>query len=433
MTTYGILGGGLAGLTVAAHLDADCEVLESDERPGGHCQSVCEHGFTYDAGGPHIMFSRNQKTLDYMLSLLGDNVHRGLRNNKILYKDRFVKYPFENGLSDLDPQDRYECLHSYLFNESPRPANFKEWLYYTFGRGLTEKYLLPYNEKIWNVPAEQMALDWVEGRVPKPPIEDVIKSAVGVETEGYTHQLNFHFPRHGGTESLPRAMAARVPNIVTNFRVSHIRRTHDGWTVSDGRRERRYERLVSTMPIHDLAEIMEGVPEHIRAAVRALRYNSLFTVTVAIATNDPAQFTAVYVPDPTVLFHRLSFPHMFSPENAPKGTALIQAEITANAGDGVWDLNDSQVLDRVISDLDKLNFARRQQICYSRVIRTKHGYVVRDFTYREHLDAAKRWFEDQGINLCGRVAEFEYINMDQCIERATNVASRLNASMPVPA
>src|SRR5579862_3700646 len=38
----GILGGGLAGLTVAAHLDQESEVLEGSERPGGHCQSVCE-------------------------------------------------------------------------------------------------------------------------------------------------------------------------------------------------------------------------------------------------------------------------------------------------------------------------------------------------------------------------------------------------------
>src|ERR1019366_2245525 len=64
----GVLGGGLAGLTVSAHLDAASEVLEGGSRPGGHCQSVVEEGFTYDAGGPHIMFSRNKQTLDYMVS-----------------------------------------------------------------------------------------------------------------------------------------------------------------------------------------------------------------------------------------------------------------------------------------------------------------------------------------------------------------------------
>ncbi|MBV8820571.1 MAG: FAD-dependent oxidoreductase, partial [Acidobacteriaceae bacterium] len=256
----GILGGGLAGLTVAAHLEGDCEVLEADERPGGHCQSVQEDGFTYDAGGPHIMFSRNQRTLDFMVSLLGDNVYRGRRNNKIFYKGRYVKYPFENGLNELEPQDRFECLYHYLKNDHPAPSNFKDWMYHTFGTGLTEKYLLPYNEKIWKVAADQMSLDWVEGRVPKPPIEDVIKSAVGVETEGYTHQLYFYYPLHGGIESLPCGMAKRVANITTAFHVRSIRRTSSGWVVSNGQQERVFERLVSTMPIHEMAEIVEGVP-----------------------------------------------------------------------------------------------------------------------------------------------------------------------------
>jgi protoporphyrinogen oxidase len=198
----GILGGGLAGISIAAHLEEDCEVLEMEPRGGGHCQTVQEQGFTYDAGGPHIIFSRNQEMVDYMVSLLGDNVHRARRNNKIFYRGRYVKYPFENGLFDLEPQDRYECLLHYIKNDYPPPkTNFKEWLYHHFGKGLAEKYLIPYNEKIWNVPAEELGLEWVEGRVPKPPLEDVIKAAVGVETEGYTHQLYFQYPLHGGIDA----------------------------------------------------------------------------------------------------------------------------------------------------------------------------------------------------------------------------------------
>jgi UDP-galactopyranose mutase len=42
------------------------------------------------------------------------------------------------------------------------------------------------------------------------------------------------------------------------------------------------------------------------------------------------------------------------------------------------------------------------------------------------LKRAKAYFEQIGIPLCGRVAEFEYINMDVCIERARKIADRLN-------
>ena len=420
----GILGGGLAGLTVAAHLEADSEVLEGGSRPGGHCQSVVEQGFTYDAGGPHIIFSRNQQTLDFMESLLGDNVYRGRRANKIFYKGRYVKYPFENGLYDLEPQDRFECLYHYIQNDHPAPTNFKEWIYRTFGTGLAEKYLVPYNEKIWKVPAEQMSMDWVEGRVPKPPVEDVIKAAVGVETEGYTHQLHFYYPGTGGVEEIPKAMAKRVRHITPEFGVHHVRKTRDGWLVSDGSAERVYERVVSTLPIVEMASIFEGVPREIKDCVGALRHNSLFTVTIGLASERLPEYTAIYVPASGTHFSpafvscpcsaRKTFPrgNRWCRPKSPR----IQAMASGNSVT-------SDVLRKVIAGLESMDLIRPGEICYTNVIRTKYGYVVQDFTYRKYLDQAKNYFEGEGVALCGRNAEFEYINMDQCIERGIDVAA----------
>jgi len=161
---------------------------------------------------------------------------------------------------DLDPLDRYECLHSYLYNNHPAPKNFKEWLYRTFGTGLAEKYLIPYNEKIWNVPAEQLGIEWAEGRVPKPPVEDVIKSAVGVVTEGYPHQLYYHYPRQGGIESIPLGMEKKVPLVTSDFAVERIWKEGSRWCVAGGGRVKWYDRIVATIPIHELVHIVEGTP-----------------------------------------------------------------------------------------------------------------------------------------------------------------------------
>ncbi len=422
----GILGGGLAGISIAAHLGEDSEVLERESRGGGHCQTVQEDGFTYDAGGPHIIFSRNQQTVDYMVSLLGGNVHQARRNNKIFYSGRYVKYPFENGLFDLEPQDRFECLYHYIKNDYPPPeTNFKEWLYHHFGKGLAEKYLIPYNEKIWNVPAEQLGLEWVEGRVPKPPIEDVIKAAVGVETEGYTHQLYFQYPLRGGIESLPNALEQKVPKMVSDFTVDRVWKEGAQWCVSNGWATRRYDKLVSTIPIQELAHVLEGVPAEIIAAVDSLRYNSLITVAVGFDSAKLPDYTAIYVPDPEIRFHRLSFPAMFSPHNAPAGKSIVQAEITTNPGDGTHEMSDEEILKDVVSDLQGMSLGNPSEVCYQRVIRTQYGYVVQDPNYRRYLKQAKAYFDGIGIPLCGRVAEFEYINMDVCIERARNLAERL--------
>jgi UDP-galactopyranose mutase len=39
----------------------------------------------------------------------------------------------------------------------------------------------------------------------------------------------------------------------------------------------------------------------------------------------------------------------------------------------------------------------------------------------------RKYIEKQGIIPCGRFAEFEYLNMDACVGRATTLATGLNS------
>src|SRR5256885_1812202 len=89
-----VLGGGISGIALAAQLGDDVEVLEMRDRTGGLCETIVEDGFTFDAAGPHIMFSKNKAVLQMMVEALGTNVHQRRRENKIWFKGRMVKYPF---------------------------------------------------------------------------------------------------------------------------------------------------------------------------------------------------------------------------------------------------------------------------------------------------------------------------------------------------
>lgn len=423
-----ILGGGLVGLVVASRCkNHDCEILEADDAIGGHCRSFVEDGYTFDLGGPHILFSRNQEIMELFRQQLGDNLKQRRRNNKIWFQGRYVKYPFENGLYDLTPQDRFECLYYYLKNDYPAPTNFKEWIYHVFGKGIAEKYLLPYNEKIWNVPAERMAIDWVEGRVPRPPIEDVIKAAVGVETEGYTHQLYFLYPKCGGIEALPRSFAKDCANITLNFRVKKVWRDNEKWHVSDGRITKSYDKIVTTIPIQDLIDGLPDVPENIRSGVHALQYNSLVLVMLGVETSDPPPYTAIYIPDTTFPFHRVSFPLNFTDEGAPPGHAAVAAEITTNPGDGIHELSDDEIARRVIDGLEQMEIVQRSKVRFQKVYRTKHAYVVRTFDYLEKLTQALDYLNGLGILSVGRNSEFEYINMDEAVRRGLEAVGKIDA------
>jgi protoporphyrinogen oxidase len=424
----GILGGGISGLALAAHLKRPFELLEASSHLGGLCASVLENGFTFDAAGPHIMFSKNQQVLARMVEVLGRNVHRRRRRNKIWFKGRIVKYPFENGLSDLSPEDRFECILGYLQNPWDKPPqNLEEWAYATFGKGISEKYFLPYNRKIWNVEPAEITLEWV-ARIPKPPLEDVLKSAIGIPTEGYLHQLNFYYPREGGFEALVHSFERLAGNgkILTGCPALRVSGKPGAWVVETPKGSRHYETLVSTLPIHELAAIWNGLPAAGRAALAQLRYNGLINVLLGLKEHPGCPITALYVPDAKSPFHRLSFPKNFSKACVPEGHFSIMAEITARAEDAVWKAPDGEILQSTVAHLHEMGLLHPAALVYSKVVRFVYGYPIYDHAYFASVAALRGAVASRGIHLLGRFAQFDYINSDVCVERAQILAEELN-------
>ena len=420
----GILGGGISGLTLQRFLRHPCEVFEKASAPGGLCRTYWKDGFGFDLGG-HILFSKHQHVNDLITDLLGDNVNHCRRANKILFEDRYVKYPFENDLGALDKQDTYECLIDYLRNESPEPTNFEEWAYFTFGRAIADKYLLPYNRKIWKIEPREMGMEWV-GRVPKPPIEDVVKSALGIETEGYTHQVNFRYPLHGGFEALVKAMVKPAATLHLNTPVRSITRRAKAWIVSDGRREWSFDHLVIAFPVREAIRCFADVPPAVREAAATLRYNALRVAFVAVNNESLLDKSAVYVPDPTVHPHRVCYMGYFSPNMIRRGTSSLVAETTTRPGDEVDRLSDGAFVDLIVADLDRVGILRKQDVIVTGTKRVEYAYPVYDRNYASCVGILRSYFESLQVDQLGRFAEFDYINSDECISRALVLADRLN-------
>ena len=428
MTTV-ILGGGLSGITLARLLHEKGEeilVLEAEPVYGGLCRSATEEGFTFDTGGSHIIFSRDNDVLAFMRRMIEENEQRNKRNTKIFYKGRLVTYPFENGLYELPEEDRLACISGFVQNliavekgSVPPPENFRDWIYYTFGEGIAECYLVPYNEKIWKFPTEQMSLHWVDGRIPRPPVIDIIKSAIGIATEGYTHQAVFSYPLDGGIEALIRAIAEPVEQFIrTGFRVTSLRKDNNTWLVSNGQESIPADRLICTIPIQHLLPCLEHVPEPVLNACRALTCNSLICVNIGIKGALP-EISWLYIPDKTIgKTNRVSFPSNFSRHAAPEGCSSILAEITHLPGDEVAGISDDELISEVVSMLSSMKICTPGQVVFSSVVRQKYAYVVYDLAYQKNIGIIKEYCAKTGIPLVGRFAQFEYLNMDGVIRNA---------------
>ena len=419
-----ILGGGLAGLSTAYFMKDKCVVLEENDELGGLCRSFKKDGFTYDIGG-HILFSKNKETLSEMVSWLKSNVHKKYRKNQIWYKERFVKYPFENGLHSLDKKEIYDCLLGYLLNKNPEPKNLKEWCRYTFGNGIAEKYLLPYNEKIWKHDLEDMSIHWVE-RIPKPPLKDIIKSAIGIETEGYKHQLHFYYPKKGGINSLINSLASKVERIEKGFKVTGIKKKNNKWKVSNGHKAIECDRIISTIPVFDLINCLDSVPSVVKRALKRLNYNSLILIMIGIKNESLKNKTAIYIPDPKLLAHRVCFMKYFSNNNAPRGSSHLTAEITVKPNDSLLKSNDSDLIEKVSSQLESICGFSKHEIISTDIQKIKYAYVIYNKDYLKNTKIVFGYLNDLGIHCTGRFGTFQYINMDTCVEMSKRLIQSLN-------
>ncbi|HKR64826.1 MAG TPA: FAD-dependent oxidoreductase, partial [Thermoanaerobaculia bacterium] len=209
--------------------------------------------------------------------------------------------------------------------------------------------------------------------------------------------------------------------------VASVERDGERWRVtSESGEVRTYRELVSTLPIHTLLEVWKDAPAEVHETVKPLRYNSLINILIGCKTDPGHNYTALYVPDPELLFHRLSFPKAFGEKCVPPGGSSIMAEITANEGDGIWEMSDDALIARVLAEIEGIGFVDRASIVYTRAVRFTYGYPVYDLEYRANVTAMRNAVAKTGLRLLGRFAQFDYINSDVCVERALALANELH-------
>jgi len=422
-----ILGGGIAGLSLAYFLDNKSIILEKNKQLGGLCRSFEFNGITHDIG-PHILFSKNKQILDLHTSFVDTNLIK--RSNSIFFKGKFIKYPFENDLAALPDTDKKYCLQEFLNNPyvDYKAKNMLQYFLKIFGEGITRTYLQPYNEKIWKFDSSCLDTQMVE-RIPKPPKEDVIKSANGIETEGYTHQLYFHYPKKGGFQSFVDAYVSKIKHkaeIINDTKIQNIYWKDNSWIITANNGEYNAERIINCMPIHELFKYIEATTD-VKGTLDKMLYNSIYIVLVRATTDTIGDRFSVIVPDKDIIFHRLSKLNFLGKEYIPEdGKSTLLIEITFRPQSYLSTLSEQQIKDEVIKDLDVCGFVKMDDIDDIIVKRYKYAYVIYDLLHRYNTDKVLDYLKSIGIESNGRFAQFEYLNSDQIAVNSMNLARKLN-------
>lgn len=137
--------------------------------------------------------------------------------------------------------------------------------------------------------------------------------------------------------------------------------------------------------------------------------------------------TALYIPDPSILPHRVCFMKYFSEFNAPEGYSHLVAEITVHPNDPLLEADDSFLIAQVVSDLKDFCDFNVNEVVTTDVKRIKYAYVVYDLSYLENLKNIYAYLDSIRIYYTGRFGSFKYINMDTCVEMSKKLTQSLIA------
>jgi protoporphyrinogen oxidase len=423
-----ILGAGLAGLSAAWHLQRrgrETLVFEKEAEPGGLCRSSRVNGFTFDCDG-HLLHFRRRESLDLVRHLLGSNLQRHKRSAWVSACRRMIPYPFQANLRRLPAPIVKECLLGMIDaaknNHLPAPDNFLIWINRTFGKGIARHFMVPYNTKFWTVPPQRMTCAWLDGFVPVPSLGQAVEGALQDNREEFGYNRWFWYPKKGGIAELPRAMATEIRGLCLGDAVAAIDPRRKEVAAVSGRKE-KYDCLISTVPLPELASLIKGLPASTRGLFHQLRWNSIFNLNLGLSGSAGQKAHWVYFPDKEQSFFRAGFYHNFSAFCAPRGKAALYAEVSYSAQRPI----DKQgIIPRIKKDLLRCGIiARSSSICAQAINDIKYGYPIYDHNYASARAGISKYLQRHNIIPCGRYGSWRYLSMEGAILDGKAAASVL--------
>jgi protoporphyrinogen oxidase len=410
-----ILGAGLAGLSAAYHLPGST-VFEQGNRVGGHAKSVAGQGFVFDEG-IHVLHTSNQYVLDLLSGPAGVRLEEQRREAWIYHYGVFTRYPFQANTYGLPVDVVKECLLGFIENDHDQQKieTYEDWLYYQYGRGICERFMIPYSIKFWGVPPRELTTEWVSVRHPRPSLEEVLTGALTDQTKGFGVNAHFRYPREGGFGALAEGLADAVgrERIHLGHRVTRLDLDRRELEFNGRGPALPYETVVSTVPLPELVKLIPGAPGPVRRAANLLRTNSILVVNLGINRPQLTDKHWIYYPEADYSFFRVSFPMNFKASTAPVGASSIACEIAYGEG---WEVDRAGIIDRVVADLRRSNIlSTEDEVIFQEVIDIKYAYVLFDRNRRPAVRLIHEFLRAHGIFPCGRYGDWAYLWSDEAI------------------
>ena len=403
-----IIGAGITGLTAGKLLSKNHEVTiyEKESSIGGIARTKSVNGITYHTVGGHCLNSKNKAVMDFIFDdiLTKENWHHVKRDAKINFHNQFVSYPIEFSIKEIAKFDEdlaFNITKDFMSSEDTETDNLADWFKEKFGETLAKEYFIPYNRKIWQMEPSKMSHSWIDGKLPLPNKKEFFKALIEDNEDTMPHST-FFYPNSNNQNTFIEALGGGL-NIVTNFEVTSIEKLESKWIIND---KYEYDLVINTMPLNILPFVIKGTSDEIINEAKKLKYNK---VTNILWKTKSIKYTWSYYPSENTIFHRhIHIGNFFDPK--------VNYTITEAMGEHSYDemVEYGKKFDYLIEPLD-YNLSN-------------YAYVVYDQNYSEATNKIKDYLDEIGINTIGRFGEWEYYNMDICMESAFKLVKKINGN-----
>jgi protoporphyrinogen oxidase len=420
-----VIGAGVTGLATAAALaergDADVLVLEADSEIGGYCKTIKKDGFVWDYSGHFFHFKHAEIEAWLRERMKGQEIRKVEKKSFIDFQGTKVDFPFQKNIHQLPREDFVDCLYDLYFARAPAELlgkhappkvtedNFKAMLYGRFGRSIAEKFLIPYNEKLYATDLTALDKDAMGRFFPHADLTDIVRNMKVANNA--TYNATFTYPEGGAIEYV-KALASAVPPGAIALSEPVLAIDLDRKVVRTPKRELAFERLVSSSPFNRLLAMAR-----VSFDETAFSWNKVLVFNLGFDRKGPRDVHWMYYPDPDVSFYRVGFyDNIFDSERLSLYVELGYAK------DAVVDVPGARA--QVLADLEKVGLVTDHRLVAEHSVVMDPAYV--HITQRSLGDYARIAAELRArqVHSIGRYGAWTYCSIeDNIVEARELVAS----------
>lgn len=263
-----IIGAGVTGLTYGNFCNHDYLIIEKEDEAGGLCRTFYKDGFIWDYAGHFFHFKTTELKEFFDTRINKDQMVVCNKNTKIFYKEDMIEYPFQMNIHQLPKDEFIDCLYDLFHrDQKERYFSFKDMLYGKFGKAITEKFLKPYNEKLYACDLDTLDVDAMGRFFPYAAPEQIIENMR--HSIAHSYNETFEYPLNGAVTFIHALMKSIKPNNIWFQSKLESLDINSKTAVVNGQ-QINYSRLINTMPLNGFLDFLpEGLTENLKGRLKA--------------------------------------------------------------------------------------------------------------------------------------------------------------------